>query len=119
MAAVEIDKAAVPGPGGCKSGKSSSAGSLCWGAGSNGACEHCQTETVASGRERVRIGQVMLVFFLPLVCAVALVIVAVRYLPGLAEHPGYLVLSALGAGALAVVLGSVLTRDSRGPSEDN
>ena len=74
---------------------------------------------MASGGERVRIGQILLVFFLPLACAVALVIGALRYLPGLAEHPGYLVLSALGVGALAVVVARVLTRGSRVPGEDN
>lgn len=99
--------------------KSSSAESLCLGGGAKEGCGHCGTADVESGGERVRIGQVLLVFFLPLVCAVALVIVALRYLPGLAEHPGYLVLSALGVGTIAIVVGRIVTRGSKVPSEDN
>ena len=119
MAAVEMDKAEVSGPGACNPGKSSSEEPLCWGGGSKGGCGHCQGGDVTSGGKRVGIGQVLLVFFLPLACAVTLVIAALRYLPRLAEHPGYLVLSALGVGTLAIVVGRIVTRGSRGQSEGN
>ena len=65
--------------------------------------------------EPLPLGQVLLVFFLPLFCAAALVIAAVNYLPKLAEHPGLLVLSALGVACLAVVLGKIFTGRAQPP----
>ena len=60
--------------------------------------------------KRVGIGEVLLVFFLPLVCAAGVVIWAVHSWSGLAEHPGYLALTALAAVCGALILAKVLTR---------
>ena len=85
-----------------------------------GSCGHC-----ASAMERLNqgpdsnkplpLGQVLLVFFLPLACAAAMVITAVRFLPKLAEHPGYLALSALAVACSAIVLARIFTRRSKTP----
>ena len=60
--------------------------------------------------ETAGIGEVLLVFLLPLVCAAAVVIWVVHCWSGLAEHPGYLALTALGAVCGALILVKLLTR---------
>ena len=60
--------------------------------------------------EPAPIGQVLLVFFLPLACAAAVVIWAVHSWSSLAEHPGYLALAALVATCVALILAKAMTR---------
>ena len=85
-----------------------------------GSCGHCakameQLNQGSASDEPLPLGQVLLVFFLPLLCAASLVITAVRCLPKLAEHPGYLALSALGVACSAMVLAGIFTRRVKTP----
>ena len=83
---------------------------------SHGGCGHCSgAMDQANHDEPLKLGQVLLVFFLPLICAAVLVIAAVSYLSTLAEHPGYLALSALGVACLAIVLARIFTRRAKTP----
>lgn len=82
--------------------------------------EICQQLSSPNASESpLALGQVLLVFFLPLACAAILVILAVRYLPGLAEHPGYLALAALAVAVGAIVLAKVFFRKSHRPSKND
>ena len=84
--------------------------------GSHGGCGHCSgAMDEANHEEPLKLGQVLLVFFLPLICAVTLVIGAVSYFPRLAEHPGYLALSALAVASSAIFLARIFTRRSKTP----
>ena len=69
--------------------------------------------------EAAGIKEALLVFLLPLVCAAGMVIWAVRFWSGLAEHPGYLALAALGAVCVALALAKVVTGKSIGQTKDN
>ena len=85
-----------------------------------GSCGHCakameQLNQGSESDEPLPLGQVLLVFFLPLLCAAVLVIAAVSCISKLAEHPGYLALSALGVACLAVVLAKIFTRRPMAP----
>ncbi len=68
--------------------------------------------------EPLNLGQVLLVFFVPLAAAAAVVIWSLRYLPGLAGRPGVLALVALTVAVLSIVLAKVLTRRPRVTCED-
>ena len=59
--------------------------------------------------DAVPIKEVLLVFFLPLLCAAALVIWAVRSWPALARRPGYLALAALAVVVGALVVARIVT----------
>ncbi len=85
-----------------------------------GSCGHCakameQLNQGSASDKPLPLGQVLLVFFLPLICAAALVITAVRSVPKLAEHPGYLALSALGVACSAILLARIFTRRVKTP----
>lgn len=102
MAAFETNELDRPKQQGCPS------------VGSHGGCGHCSEAMDQENQDQpLKLGQVILVFFLPLACAVALVITAVNYLPTLAEHPGYLALSALGIACLALVLVKIFTHRAK------
>lgn len=106
MAAFETNKFDRQEQGGCGS------------AGSPGGCGHCSKAMDQANHDQpLKLGQVLLVFFLPLVCAVALVIGTVSYLPTLAEHPGYLALSALGVACLTLVLVKIFTGRAKTPKQ--
>ena len=103
MAAFETNKLDRPKSQGCPS------------VGPHGGCGHCSGAMDQANQDQpLKLGQVILVFFLPLACAVALVITAVSCFSTLAEHPGYLALSALGIACLALVLVKIFTRRSKG-----
>ncbi|NIA07050.1 MAG: hypothetical protein GWP14_05355 [Actinobacteria bacterium] len=68
--------------------------------------------------EPAPIGQVLLVFFLPLACAAAVVIWAVRSSAFLAGQPWLLVLTALGVACGAIALAKVLTKKSYRQAKD-
>ena len=93
-------------------------------ASAEGSCCNCrevskQLSQRQGPREPVPIGQVLLVFFLPLGCAAALVIWAVRSSSFLAVHPGYLALAALAVAGGALGLAKLLTRSSDRQVKDN
>ena len=69
-------------------------------------------------QEPLAIGQVLGVFFLPLACAAGLVIGAIRTLPFLAGHPGYLALAALAVAAGAIALAGVVVHKARRPADE-
>jgi len=80
-----------------------------------GGCCQCQQviKEMSCGQgssKTAGIGEVLLVFFLPLACAAGVVIWAVHSWSGLAEHPGYLALTALAVVCGALTLAKVLTR---------
>ena len=75
-------------------------------------CGHGSNQTVS-------IKEVLLVFFLPLVCAAAAVTWAVRSWPALAEHPGYLALTALAVAVGALAVARVITNTRTNRSEAN
>ena len=84
--------------------------------GSHGGCGHCSEAMDQANHDGpLKLGQVLLVFFLPLICAAALVIGAVSYFSKLAEHPGYLALLALVVACLAIVLARIITRRTEAP----
>ena len=102
----------------------SSASANCGPASGEGSCCRCrelsrQLRLRHGPRDAVPIGQVLLVFFLPLGCAAALVIWAVHSLSFLAVHPGYLALAALAVAAAALGLANLLTRRSDRQVKDN
>ena len=68
--------------------------------------------------ESLPIGQVLLVFFLPLVCAAGVVIWVVKSWSGLAEHPGYLALTGLAAVCVVLTLVKLLTRRETRQAKD-
>ena len=83
------------------------------GAGEGGCCQ-CQQvirqlNCEQGASERVPIKEVLLVFFVPLICAAGVVIWAVRSWPGLAARPWYLALTALGTACGAIIIAKVLT----------
>ena len=91
---------------------------------SEGGCCQCQQviKEMSCGQgssEKVSIGEVLLVFFLPLVCAAGVVIWAVQAWPGLAEHPGYLALTALAVVCVALTLAKVMTSRTIHQAKDN
>ena len=86
--------------------------------GSHGGCGHCSGAMDETNHEEpLKLGQVLLVFFLPLICAAALVIAAASYFSRLAEHPGYLALLALVIACLAIVLARIITRRTKAPKQ--
>ena len=104
MAAFERNNLDGPEPAGCPS------------IGSHGGCGHCsQAMDQANDDEPLKLGQVLLVFFLPLACAATLVIAAISWFSTLAEHPGYLALSALGIACLALVSVKIISSRSKTP----
>ncbi len=108
MAVLETDELDRPDQGVCPS------------ATVQGSCGHCakameQLNQGSASDQPLPLGQVLLVFFLPLICAASLVITAVHCLPKLAEHPGYLALSALGVACSAMVLAGIFTRGAKAP----
>ena len=120
MAVLPTDKLDGPDQGACPSEESFSNTPLCPSATQQGSCQHCaevmeQLNHSPTSYQPLPLGQVLLGFFLPLICAAALVITAVRSLPKLAEHPGYLALSALGVACLALALGRIFTRGAKTP----
>ena len=120
MAVLSTDSFGGRDQGACPSEESSSGAPRCHSASVQGACGHCasameQMNQGAGAKEPLRLGQVVLVFFLPLACAVAMVITAIRFLPKLAEHPGYLALSALAVASSAIFLARIFTRRSETP----
>ncbi len=115
MAANSINHLQTPMSGlesGCDSGREESS---CWG------CREISKKIGPrqGSSESVPIGQVLLVFFLPLVCAAAVVIWAVHSWPVMAEHPGYLALTALGVVCGALILAKVLTRGKIRQAKNN
>ncbi len=120
MAVFATDKLNGPDQRACPAKESFSGASLCPSTAVQGSCGHCakameQLNQGPTANQPLPLGQVLLVFFLPLVCAAAMVITAIRFLPKLAEHPGYLVLSALGVACLAVVLAKIFTHGAKAP----
>ena len=102
----------------------SSASAGCSPASSEASCCRCrelnrQLSLRQGPCEPIPIGQVLLVFFLPLGCAAALVIWAVRSSSFLAVHPGYLALAALAVAGGALGLAKLLTRSSDRQVKDN
>ena len=120
MAVLETDKLNGPDQGSCPSGESFSNAPICPSATQQGSCRHCaevmeQLNQDHTSYQPLPLGQLLLVFFLPLICAAALVITAIRCLPKLAEHPGYLALSALGVACSAMLLAGIFTRRVKTP----
>ncbi len=120
MAVLATDNLDGPDQGTCPSKESFSDAPPCRVAAVQGSCGHCakameQLNQGPDANKPLPLGQVLLVFFLPLACAAAMVITAVRFLPKLAEHPGYLVLSALGVACSAILLARIFTRRVKTP----
>jgi len=120
MVVLETDKLDGPDQGSCPSEDSFSNAPGCPSATQHGSCRHCaevmeQLNHRPVSYQPLPLGQVLLVFFLPLICAASLVITAVRSLPKLAEHPGYLALSALGVACSAILLARIFTRRVKTP----
>ena len=93
------------------------------GTGQGGCCQ-CQQviKDLSCGQQAdqtVPIKEVLLVFFLPLVCAAAAVIWAVHSWPALAGHPGYLALAALAVAVGALAVARVITNTRTNRSEAN
>ena len=117
MAVLVSNKLDGPDQGSCASKKPLSQTHACASAGAQGSCGCCGKASEHASEEPLPLGQVLLVFFLPLVCAITLVISAIRFLPSLAAHPGYLALSALGVACLAVILAKIVTRGAKFPKQ--
>jgi len=120
MAVLATDNLDGPDQGTCPSKESFSDAPLCRLAAVQGSCGHCakameQLNQGPDSNQPLPLGQVLLVFFLPLACAAAMVITAVSFLPKLAEHPGYLALSALGVACSAMLLAGIFTRRVKTP----
>ena len=120
MAVVPIDKLDNPDEGGRVGEVSFAKEAHCASAGGGSSCQHCAKamEQLNGNRDSYQplpLGRVLLVFFLPLICAASLVIISIRCLPKLAEHPGYLALSALGVVCAVLLFAGIFTRPRKTP----
>ena len=106
----------------CLETVSSSPTASCGAGGSQVSCGNCgkRIEQLTNGPDRsgpLPIAKVLMVFFLPLAAAAAVVIWALRSFSALAEHPGYVALTALAVAVIVLILVRLASREKQHPQK--